>query len=51
MGAMSELDIDIQDMRSQGFDDVQISKILKIPLGMIPEQVDSVISYDDLEYV
>ena len=51
MGKMSELATDIQNMRDNGFNDVQIAKILNIPLSVIPEQDDEVISYEDLEYV
>jgi hypothetical protein len=40
MGKMSELAADIDELRSQGFDDVQIARMLDIPLSMIPEQED-----------
>jgi hypothetical protein len=47
---MSELAAEITEMRGQGFNDVQIAKILCIPLGMIPEEQedDEVVEYDDL---
>ena len=50
MSAMSELAAEITEMRGQGFNDVQIAKILCIPLGMIPEEQedDEVVEYDDL---
>jgi len=38
MSKMSELHADIEELREEGFDDVQIAKMLCIPLGMIPEQ-------------
>ena len=52
MSSMSELHAEITEMRGQGFNDVQIAKILCIPLGMIPEEReqedDEVVGYDDL---
>lgn len=50
MSSMSELAAEIAEMRGQGFNDVQIAKMLHIPLSMIPEEQedDEVVGYDDL---
>lgn len=50
MSSMSELAAEIAEMRGQGFNDVQIAKMLHIPLSMIPEEQedDGVVGYDDL---
>ena len=45
MSKMSELHADIEELREEGFDNVQIAKMLCIPLGMIPEQEED--SVDD----
>lgn len=50
MSAMSDLMIDIQELREQGFNDVQIARMLNISLSMIPEQEDEVVGYDDLVF-
>lgn len=47
MSSMSELSAEIAEMRVQGFNDVQIAKMLCIPLNLIPEEDDRVIDYDD----